>query len=407
MAIVASVVLHLAVLTAYWKTPQRFTSLADAQEYVTLGRNLAAGRGFSQSALPPFTPDLQRTPVYPGVLAILFKMTGPDVRAAVVLNVVLGLALLGAVCLLMARHFGAAAAAVSGWLLAVDPLSLVYHHLALTETLFACLLTAIVWRASGPSAVEWRTAAGAGVALGLATLCRPIALLLPPAIGAVLGTHVRRTPWRHVAVALVVLHVTYAAVVGMWVLRNVMVFGQPVVTSVGTMNLYFHRAAYVEGQRTGQNVDLLREQWMRDFEERSRSWTEAEKQAWLAAESRRVISEHPGAYLRTYLAALAVMFGPEVYDSFNLLGIAPASAAAGRWRVASWIHLALVYALAAVGVLRGWRLPRGRAFVVAVAATTAYFLLIGGPEVYARFRMPLMPLFVMIAGLAVASGRSR
>jgi len=334
-------------------------------------------------------------------------LTGPSVQAAVVLNVALGLALMVVVCVMMARHFGPGPAAVTGWLLATDPLSLVYHHLTLTETLFACLLLAIVWRVSAPAGLEWKASAGTGIVLGITTLCRPIALLLPPAFLAIFVTHIRCAPWRRLAVALAVLHVTYAAVVGVWVLRNVVLFGQPVVTSVGGQNMYFHRAAYVEAERTGVNVDLLREQWMRDFEERSRTWTEGEKREWLAAESRRVIGAHPGAYLQTYLAGLQRMFGPEVFDSFNLLGITPASSSAQMWRAVSWAHVIVLYGLMIAGVLRGRRFARGRPFIVAVAVVTGYFLLISGPEVYARFRMPLMPLFAMVAGMAATSSRQR
>src|SRR5690606_5429465 len=90
------------------------------------------------------------------------------------------------------------------------------------------LLALLAWRRGA----WWAWAGAAGVALGVAALTRPQALLvLPPAwlLAVAAGSAERR---RSVP-RLLVLSVAFALVVGVWVGRNAATMGKSTLSSVG------------------------------------------------------------------------------------------------------------------------------------------------------------------------------
>ncbi len=212
--------LHAAVLLRAWPDPQRFLSPPDSLEYVTIAANLRAGHGFSQSTGPPFAPDFLRTPVYPALLTVVTGPEGTSLRAAALLNSVIGLLTMLAAWAWVRRRVGSTPAMVTGLLLATDLTSLTYHHLVLTETTFAALLLAALWFLTDPAAPSIRSAAGTGASVGLAALCRPIAVLLTPALLPAFAARVRREGWRSVRRRYLTANAVGGLLIGLWVLRN-------------------------------------------------------------------------------------------------------------------------------------------------------------------------------------------
>ena len=398
-AAVLAIGLHVTAWTWASAAANPFAPLTDAQEYMRLGANLAAGRGFTQAVTPPYTPDLRRTPVYPGLLAALFTFTGPNASAAALMNVTLGLVTLLAVCWGVARRFGERAATITGLLLALDPLSLAYHTLVLTETTFALLL-ALAVAVLAASSGSWRRGALAGAILGVAALCRPIGLFLPIALAPIFLLGRRAGDGLARTAALCAMLAAYGVITGLWLVRNYAVFGAPVMTSLGGVNLYFHRAAYVEAERRGADVEQVRAEWERAFDAKAVGWSDREKLDWLESEGARIITNDLDGYLATYLRAIGRMLGPETHDTQLSWGLPGGSRAARAHVVVSWAHIGFAYVLALAGIVRARRAPDARRLAFVIVLTFGYFLLISGPEVYARFRMPLMPLVAALGGLA-------
>lgn len=400
-------VLHGAVLLHVWPDPERFMDLPDSTEYVTLASNLLDGRGFSQDTRPPFAPDLRRTPVYPASLAVAFAAAGRSPRAGALVNLACWFGTLVVMALGM-RHWGARAAGWACAWLAVDLTSLVYHQLVLTETLFALLVlcaVALLMRRSGSSS----TPLLAGALLGVATLCRPIAVLLAPALLPWFAWRV----WRDgvdVRTALrdyVAMNVVNGVIVLAWVARNVVVGGVVTLSAIGGVNLYLHRAAHVEATLTGRDVEVVRAELEDVFERQTAGMSERDKVRWLEQQGSTVVIAHPAAYVASSAAALGDMLSPDRLAMFRLLGVR-ADEPTGRVLLAvAWLQLVLFYAAVAVGAWTAWRTLDARSTVVLVAVVCAYFVLIGGPEMYARFRVPLMPPLALLAGFAFVPGVRR
>lgn len=397
---VFTVVLHLVVLARTWPHPERFVSSADSLEYLSLADNLVEGHGFSQATAPPYVPDFRRTPMFPIVLASLFAVSGRHLGIAAAVNAGFGLLATAMISVLVARKVGMRTGLATAAFLAVDVTSLAYRELILTESLFTLLLVAAVWALAAPARPGPRHAAAAGLALGLAGLCRPIGLFLSPALLPVFVIRARHQGWKQALGQYAIVNLVCGAVLGLWLARNVAAFGVFALTSLGGVNLYFHRAAYVEAGIDGSDVDEVRERLERDFETRSAGWSEREKLAWLNEHGRAGIGAHPGTYVRETLRGLGRMFAPERDETYRLLALDPSSRAGRLLWGLSWLQLAILYVCTTIGVVHALRFPPAHGLLIVLVMVLAYFVVLSGPEMYARFRMPLMPILSALGGMA-------
>jgi hypothetical protein len=189
-----------------------------------------------------------------------------------------------------------------------------------------------------------------------------------------------------------------AALTAGWTLRNYRASGTATVSSVVATNMYFHRAVYVEAWLEHRRVEDLRDEWQRDFDARAATWSEANRMQWMNEHGRRVVLAHPFVYAWVALRSVARMLTPDHIVLSSLTG-GYETAAFRVLRAAGWIQLAIVYLVAAAGKWRLWRTSPLRAWIVALPI--AYFVLIGGPEMYPRFRVPLMPFVSVLAACGI------
>lgn len=400
----AALLLHGAVLLRAWPDAERFMDRPDSAEYVALAGNLIDGHGFTQAAGPPYTPDLRRTPVYPAVLAAAFAGSARSPRTAAVLNLALGLALLVPVAA-MTRGYGVRVAIGASLLAATDVTSLVYQSLVLTETLFGLLMMlALAVLLLRPA--DLRASLFAGALFGIAALCRPISVLLAPALLPFMVWRDGRG-WRSAARDYVAINLVSGAVVGAWVVRNVLVTGVLTLTSVGGVNMYLHRAAYVEATMSGRSVDDVRAELARTFDEQTRGLSERDRVRWLESHGGAAVSEHPAAYLEASVQSLFRMLAPDREATWHLLGVSPGSPAARAIHRVAWVQLLALYGCVVAGAVVAWRRADSRRTVLLVGLVCGYFIVIGGPEMYSRFRAPLMPLLAVVAGFCFAPHEDR
>ena len=166
---------------------------------------------FSLSAAPPLVPTIRRGPAYPLFLALF----GAAARAA---QCALDALVAAMICFLAGRPRGWWA----GGLYALHPGAIVYANSILSECLFAFLLAATV--ALLVIAVrrdDWRWAVVAGVGIGMAALCRPVAA--PLVIVIALVPRRRRIAAVFCAAAVVV--------VAPWIVRSSILAGRFVLVS--------------------------------------------------------------------------------------------------------------------------------------------------------------------------------
>lgn len=228
-AVAAGLALRLAFGLIYW-TGKPMTH--DEREYLALGANVAAGRGFT-SDLPgepphPLAERFGRAPLYPVFLALVTwndeSLRSGRLPAAVPASVKVAQSAAGAlsvwfIALIARRVAGERAAAAASILAAIYPPLVWICAYAMSEAVYTAVAMATVLALGrvidGPDtptdAMRWTVLAGA--LAGLAILTRPAMLFFLPLAGAWLA-------WRHRVALAVALVVVAALAVTPWTLRN-------------------------------------------------------------------------------------------------------------------------------------------------------------------------------------------
>ncbi len=409
----------LLALWALYLVPRALLILLDVQPwsdaayYYERAAELAAGQGYLS---PQGQPTAFWPPGWPLMLAAVFKLTGPSVAAAGLLNLAFA-AISAALVLALGRKIGGSelAARLALLCLAVYPNNAAYVPLALTEVFYTALLLAICWLLVVKRG--WLALVGAGLLLGAATLVKAQTLVVVP---LVLGIAVLRATdswpsfWSALRGAIakgVLLGLLAALVVMPWSLRNERVLGELVVVSTNggvtllTGNNRDANGSYVESDPVYQAL-FARRLTMSEMAYDA----EAKRLAveWIKANPGKFIALMPKKFFR--------LWGPDGEAQWNYEKGAASFAANERlfWaaRVANqalYILLLAGFALAfLVQVRRRWRdgelfdwwlLPYGIA-----AYPTAIAAVFSGQS---RFHYPAMPFVCLSVGWLLADWFAR
>ncbi|MEX2543554.1 MAG: hypothetical protein WD316_00360 [Phycisphaeraceae bacterium] len=186
-------------------------------------------------------PELNHMPGYPTLLALLDLLHIP-LQGLLFVQVALAGLLIGLTFAVTRQLLGSekagllAAAAV-----AVHPWAIVSSTGLGTELIFALLVVAGLWAVTAVSARPFSAAGGGGLLMGLATLVRPLGLLVGPiAAACVLFREPRKG--RAVVLAGIILVISLAPA-ALWVVRNDLRSGERVLTHAGTIRAYFDTTA--------------------------------------------------------------------------------------------------------------------------------------------------------------------
>jgi len=240
-----------------------FNSL-DCGEYYQIARNLVDHGEFSQSKGAPFKPDTWRTPGYPLFLAAVMLIAGPSPVTLIVVQQ--GLSILNVLLLfqIARRLMSSRRASVAALLFLFEPYHLLYSTWLMSTTLFVTLLL-LTWYAClrARRRPNWTWFGLVGVLSGALVLVRPVGILVPVVI---LAWIVKLTFWPRPArgeargtvaawLGALSFAVALALVVGSWLVRNQVVAGHFALSDQGGVVLAYFKAAEVELWREGRTVD--------------------------------------------------------------------------------------------------------------------------------------------------------
>jgi 4-amino-4-deoxy-L-arabinose transferase-like glycosyltransferase len=191
----------------------------DEWDYNALATNLVQHGEFTFN--PGGTPTSLRPPLYPAVVAAVYRLSGGENFAAVrLLQAALSLLTVAVVYRLGREVASPRTATWLAGLCCFYPTLLAFNNLLLTEVLFTLLLTTSCYllvlalrRASVTSA------ALAGVVLGLAALTRSVVWLAPPFL-AVFLLLTWKGGWAKRLAAAAAVTAAFAATVAPWAVRN-------------------------------------------------------------------------------------------------------------------------------------------------------------------------------------------
>ncbi len=408
--------------------------LLDERTYTQRAHALLDGRGFLgsyQSWVRHPTGMLSELPQYPGawqppgqtvLMAGVMALSGRSVLAVKLVQVVLSTLSVALVYALGRAWFGARAGLAAAWLAALYPNLIAFSHYLWSETLFVfwLLLALVALTRSREEPPGVGDAVLGGVALGLGALTRGTLFLFLPVLAAwLVWAHRRR--WR-LALGRAALAVAVATLLIVpWSVRNTALHGGFVwIDTNAPYNLwrgngpdtFAHRndpstARYrwpLSGipiapvdNRTGRRlVDEARRALGTDTPTDLEIIGHARDAAWAS------IRSDPATFLRRVPIRLVDLWNPSSFlvrhVGVGAYGAVPAGLAALLVWAAILSYLVVV-ALAAAGAWLARRRPEtwlvlGFAATVSGISAVAFGL--------TRFRLPVVPLLMVLAGLALA-----
>lgn len=379
--------------------------------YLELGSNLAGGLGFVSGG----QPEILRTPGYPLFLACFERASlGPRfaVAAQHLLVVMMALALL----LALWRRDRAVALAAS-MIAALDPASVYWANLVVSETLFsAAVLAAIlllrrhldVSRADPPVEGSGRAGMMAGMLVGLAVMIRPVATYWAIPLAVVVCVRSRR------AAPVVWFLVAALIVPSAWVLRNRVETGEVTLSSIDGINLLFWRGAgALAMESSGFTFNPLAdgEQRYRDrlyrYEQprlnriadaRWGSLSDAQRAGEFRRMGAQILRQHPrGAVASAANGALNLLF-----DAPLDLASVYASPLRELLLATMFLFTSALLLLSFVGLRSLFAAEPWFAWLLTVSVL--YFVVVSaGPEADSRFRTPIAPLQAVAAGAGIVA----
>jgi 4-amino-4-deoxy-L-arabinose transferase-like glycosyltransferase len=294
--------LRLLVITlghTYRITPRR-DHFQFGWEMGRLARSLASGQGFSSPTDLPSGPSAWAPPLYPYILAGVFKLCGvySPLAAWVILAFNSVFAALTCIPLyrIAQRIFGSSVARGAAWTWAVFPYAIYWPVRVVWETsLTACLLTLALWQTLQLAETHGGRRAWIefGLLWGVITLTNTAVLSLFPCF--LLWLLYRARDRARVALRIALCLLTVAVTISPWLVRNYEVFGKFVFIR-DNLPLEMHEAnnQSSEGLWTRNEHPGNDPVAMRRFHELGEKQYMEEKREQV----QEFLREHPGQFLR-------------------------------------------------------------------------------------------------------------
>lgn len=472
MIVALAAAIRVAILAYLFFNPSGMFANGDSHGYHKLALSITHHGTFSKEPLipgslpdyvkpvesisyaAPLAPDEYRTPAYPGFLAFIYFLGGAP-YAAVVAQSFLSLMLLWLIVLTAHRIFGCRAALMAGALAAIEPLSLIYSHEIMSDTLFvlmvaAATLTFISWVLENDSAKSVKLPILSGLFMGLAVLVRPMATYLPILFAgfAVLYAYLGKrelsgpaqsepTAWKPLAMRVGLFMLAAFLTISTWVVRNYLVFGRAFISTASDHVLLITAGSQIMAeeqdrkgvQTTQQFRDNLEAELVKQMErEGKNAASPPERATYFRNWAMGIFKDHPGRFALYMVKSTISLFVTDITGMYQMLGFT--SEAKGGWGILfrsgpraalskyfgpqwpMWVAASApmilfdlaVYILALFGALRLWRNGSYFLFFFFIL-TIAYWTAASSIASMPRYRFPMMPLLICLAAGAVFGPR--
>ena len=309
--------------------------LEDRDAYIAIARNLAAGHGFTSSRMEAgqdIEPTAFRPPLYPCLLAVGYYLNaGPQVTG--ILQVLLGIATVWLTWKTGQRLQLKWAALFAAGIVATDPILLQYTSYSMTEVLatFLCSLLLYLLICSFSTRVEESSTPTnkpllfwTGAVWGLAILCRPtflaflgvwLMIRLADSLKQRLLSNREELRPASVSQQLAFLAAGIILAVSPWLIRNLVVFRAPILTTthggytllLGNNPVFYNEVVQQPWGTvwTGESLDAWQKSLGADIAQLQPPLeTEQERDRWMYQRARQNISAQPSLFAQSCLLRL-------------------------------------------------------------------------------------------------------
>lgn len=381
--------------------------LGDGHGYDEWARRIAAGDWIGSEVF-------YQAPLYPYFLGTIYATLGHSLVAVRVIQAVLGAGSCAFLALAAARLFSRTVGLTAGIALAIYAPAIFFDSLIQKSVLDLLFITLSIWLISRlvDSPGSWHAWLGTGLAMGGMSLTRENALvfiavivgwaLLRPLTHASMGLRIRSIGALALGLAIVLLPVA---------IRNYAVGGGfYLTTSQFGPNFFIGNNPLADGTymslRFGRGAPEYERIDATELAEhaRGRKLTPGEVSSYWTDRALSFVTGQPGAWLRLMgRKTLLLINRSEMLDTESQESYAEYS-----WplRLGGWFgHFGLLAPLALIGAWLAW--PDRRRLAIFYLMTVAYAASVLVFYVFARYRLPLVPLLMLFAVFALVTIASR
>jgi 4-amino-4-deoxy-L-arabinose transferase-like glycosyltransferase len=258
----------------------------DAAGYHQLALSLLSKKSFEDF-------DTFRTPGYPLFVAMIYAISSCKIWLVLFLQIIMNIASLLLLYKIASAIFSRNIALLSAFLFAIDPLQIIYSVQLLTDTLFVFLfLVSTYYLCNGIIRKNYTFLIISALALGLATIVRPISYLFPLVIIIFIFL------FSNIKVKLKLLYsavftVIFIAAISPWLYHNYSKYGEVNLSSISGYNLLFYNVASTESYKTGMPIEEVRNKFDKLALQRGYDTTELNPY-----KNSRIFSNIAGEYIR-------------------------------------------------------------------------------------------------------------
>jgi hypothetical protein len=255
-----------------------------------------------------------------------------------------------------------------------------------------------------------------GLCFALLLLIRPIAILLPLVLFSYLIWNERKIILLYISFILICYSMTF-----LWIQRNYLVFEKPFVTSISSVNLYFHASAGVLAEANKQPYNQVQKQ-LKNKLIAAHTWKGDESDIapmihFLNQESIQIFKNHPLVFIKQSLMSIGYFFlkplrgyidnffsgNNEKYNAISERGNLSVGeiskkviSSTSKTTLILVVFQLIVSAILMIGILFSF-LNQNKFLVIFLIMLIYFSIFSSVSEVDARFRIPVMPYISILA----------
>ncbi len=404
----AAFLIRLIYLFQYRSNPSFFFPMVDEQWHFNWAKEIITSSFWGKEAY-------FRGPLYPYFLAFLLKITGSSIFWSRLLQEIVPSLSAALIFLIGNKLFSKKIGIIAGFGFALYGTMIFYDSMFMLEFLFIFLtLLAVYLMILFQGDRDWRRWLLIGFIIGLAAITRPNILLIVPLFMVWIYWSIAgiRAVSKRLFLPVIFLFGVLLAILPV-TLRNYIVAGEPIlISSQGGVNFYIGNNPDAEGlTMLMPEVQLDESLPWTEFnaatraaagKEAGKKLTAGQESAFWTEKTENFIVSQPGKFFSLTFKKLIYLFlgfensdNGDIYFSRNFSSLFSIL----LWHKLIYFPFGLLFPLAAVGLIEGWKRRRELAllyiFIIGYIPTVILFL------VTARHRLPLIPFLLLFASFGI------
>ncbi len=374
-----------------------------------------------------FCGDAFRTPAYPFFVSIVYSLFGDYPYTAIIVQIFLNLFSIVLMYKIGKELFSEKVGFIAAILFSLDLHHLIFIYQILTETIYTTVfLMGLLYFIKAIQQHKLKYFILTGIIYGISTLIRPISQYY------IAGILIFTLMWyfKDLKIGIkhtIVIGLAYFITIAPWCLRNYNEYGHFALSNIKGYNLLFWNASYYEAKRLQLPIDtvnahfkeeLLKMGWRPDA-------NPFEKEKYDGALANKILKAHFADYLKTHLiGTVKIHLSVGTHILTEVLHI-PAKKFSEEEKYTNGVFtlvqkffrektiyevglgvfvgtmLVIIYSFALLGI---WKLVKEKRtlLMLFLLGSAGYFTLISGIISYARYRLPSMPFYILLASLGIA-----